>query len=107
MLLPMKRFGLLVFPALLIIAGCGNTSDPANKLPEPQEKPVPAEVMTPDPNKIAVPAERLGSDKDLVCLMPVSLGISDTVTYDGKLYGFCASQCKEAFVKNPKAYLDN
>lgn len=43
--------------------------------------------------------------KDLVCGMPLTAGIEDTVSYKGKLYGFCATGCKEDFVKNPKAYL--
>lgn len=43
--------------------------------------------------------------KDLVCGMPLTAGIEDTVSYKGKLYGFCATGCKQDFVKNPKAYL--
>ena len=43
--------------------------------------------------------------KDPTCGMPVSAGIEDTVTYKGKLYGFCSKECKEEFLKNPKAYL--
>lgn len=43
--------------------------------------------------------------KDLVCGMPLTAGIEDTVTYKGKLYGFCATGCKEDFVKNPKEFL--
>jgi YHS domain-containing protein len=45
------------------------------------------------------------SEKDPSCGMPVSAGIEDTVTYKGKLYGFCSTECKEEFLKNPKAYL--
>ena len=43
--------------------------------------------------------------KDPTCGMPVSAGIEDTVTYKGKLYGFCSKECKEEFLKSPKAYL--
>ena len=45
------------------------------------------------------------SKKDPTCGMPVSAGIEDTVTYKGKLYGFCSKECKEEVLKNPKAYL--
>lgn len=104
----MKKAGLLLFSFLmLIIVSCSNTSQTNNGLEAPEQKPVPQEVMTPGPAVINVASEQLGSDKDLVCLMPVSLGISDTMTFNGKLYGFCASQCKEAFAKNPDGYLNN
>lgn len=43
--------------------------------------------------------------KDLVCGMPLTAGIEDTVSYKGKLYGFCATGCKEDFIKNPKEFL--
>lgn len=45
------------------------------------------------------------SKKDLVCGMPTSAGISDTLHYKDKVYGFCSKECKDEFVKNPAAYL--
>lgn len=45
--------------------------------------------------------------KDLVCGMPTSAGISDTLHYSDKVYGFCSKECKDEFVKNPAAYLAN
>jgi YHS domain-containing protein len=92
---------------MLLAASCGNRSDRGTELEAPRQMPVPEEVMQRGPAVIDIPTEQLGSDKDLVCLMPVSLGIADTITHNGKLYGFCASQCKEAFIKNPGAYLKN
>ncbi len=50
-------------------------------------------------------AEMLDSKKDLVCGMPVSAGVSDTVHYKGKVYGFCAKECKDDFLKAPEQYL--
>ena len=35
--------------------------------------------------------------------MPTSAGVTDTAHYDGKVLGFCAKECKEEFLKNPKA----
>jgi YHS domain-containing protein len=32
-------------------------------------------------------------------------GIADTTTYEGKIYGFCASECKAEFLKEPSKYL--
>ncbi len=43
--------------------------------------------------------------KDLVCGMPNSAGISDTLHYKDKVYGFCSKECKDEFVKTPAAYL--
>ncbi len=43
--------------------------------------------------------------KDLVCGMPVSAGVNDTAHYKGKIYGFCAEECKAEFVKDPEGYL--
>jgi len=39
--------------------------------------------------------------KDLSCGMPLTAGIGDTAHYNGKVYGFCSDECKEAFMKNP------
>jgi YHS domain-containing protein len=35
--------------------------------------------------------------------MPTTAGVSDTAHYDGKVLGFCAKECKDEFLKNPKA----
>lgn len=43
--------------------------------------------------------------KDLVCGMPTSAGVSDTMHYKEKVYGFCSKECKDEFIKNPTAYL--
>ncbi len=45
------------------------------------------------------------NDKDLVCGMPVSSEVRDTVHYNGKVYGFCSASCKKKFTKNPEKYL--
>ena len=45
------------------------------------------------------------STKDLNCGMPLSAGIGDTAHYKGKIYGFCSTECKDDFLKNPTAHL--
>jgi YHS domain-containing protein len=45
--------------------------------------------------------------KDPNCGMPVTAGIADTVHYNGKVYGFCSEECKEAFLKDPVALAKN
>ena len=43
--------------------------------------------------------------KDYICGMPISAGVSDTAHYKGKVYGFCATECKDEFLKTPQQYL--
>ena len=45
--------------------------------------------------------------KDPNCGMPVTAGIEDTVHYNGKVYGFCSAECKQAFLKNPSELAKN
>ena len=45
----------------------------------------------------------IDNKKDPTCGMPTSAGVSDTAHYDGKVLGFCAKECKDEFLKNPKA----
>lgn len=43
--------------------------------------------------------------KDFICGMQITAGVADTANYNGKVYGFCSTGCKEEFKKNPAAYL--
>jgi YHS domain-containing protein len=47
----------------------------------------------------------LAINKDLACGMPIRAGVTDTAHYKGKVYVFCAKECKEAFVKDPGQYI--
>jgi YHS domain-containing protein len=47
------------------------------------------------------------NEKDYACGMPVTAGILDTCHYEGKAYGFCSTECKNEFLKDPKKYLTN
>ncbi len=44
------------------------------------------------------------NDLDSICGMPTAEHLSDTVKYEGKIYGFCSTMCKEEFLKDPKKY---
>lgn len=55
--------------------------------------------------QLPLAAVKLASKKDLVCGMPVTAGVKDTAHYKGNIYGFCAKECKDEFVKEPQQYL--
>ena len=69
---------------------------------------------TPNPDLSAPPVQpsiilaidSLGSSIDPVCEMELNAdGIADTIEWKGKIYGFCATECKTEFIKSPEAYL--
>lgn len=43
--------------------------------------------------------------RDFICNMPITAGVADTAQYNGKIYGFCSTGCKDEFKKNPASYL--
>lgn len=51
----------------------------------------------------AFTAAMVDNKKDPTCGMPVTAGISDTAHYENKVLGFCSTECKNEFLKNPKA----
>ena len=53
----------------------------------------------------AISASVLNYSKDPVCGMPMKHDIADTTLYKNKVYGFCAKECKEEFIKNPESFL--
>lgn len=48
---------------------------------------------------------KFDSNKDFICGMPTSAGVSDTAHYKEKVYGFCSKECKDEFLKNPASYI--
>ena len=68
--------------------------------PKVEDKPA-AENKT-----INIKLSQLATTKDLNCEMGLEEGaIADTTTYQGKIYGFCSSECKAEFLKDPQAQL--
>jgi YHS domain-containing protein len=84
--------------SILFIA-CHNNYDKDKKTPK-----IPAsQQMTMPQNKYA--GIHFASSKDLACGMPLKAGIDDTAHYKGKIYGFCSTECKDEFLKNPESHL--
>ena len=64
------------------------------------------ETSSHESNSNIISASILSDNKDHICGMTLQDGnIADTTTYNGKIYGFCATGCKEEFLKNPEASL--
>jgi len=94
-----KKITTAVLCAQLLIS-CSDTNQQKEPSESVQNKDTISE--TPVPLFTGVNFE---SKKDLVCGMPVTAGISDSAHYKGKIYGFCAVECKDEFVKDPVLYL--
>jgi len=83
----------------LVIIASMSSCTPQKKEPEQKPIPVPTEVSA---VKINVDSSSLSSVNDTICGMPLSAGIADTATVNGKLYGFCSSGCKDSFLASQK-----
>ena len=55
---------------------------------------------------IKVDTSLLAEFTDVSCGMNIKNKVVDTLSYKGKLYGFCGKGCKEDFAKDPSAHLN-
>jgi YHS domain-containing protein len=74
---------------------------------QPQITNTPSEMRQHDSAEKKFTASMVDNRKDPNCGMPVTAGIEDTVHYNGKVYGFCSDECKQAFLKNPSGLAKN
>jgi YHS domain-containing protein len=84
--------------AILMLAACQSkpaTTPAAPAASQPQVMKVAASHKI-DISKLAI------EKRDPTCGMPVKAGVVDTITIKGKLYGFCAKECKDEFLKTVK-----
>lgn len=87
----------MIFAAALLVS-CNNSPKPT----ETQEK-----MKTNSTQGVKMTVTQLASNKDYACGMTLTdASIGDTASYEGKTYGFCSSECKAEFMKNPQALLD-
>lgn len=97
----MKTFLLII--GLAVVLSCNKKEAKAH--PHDHSDSMETESTYKDPKN---PLNKLtyASKIDFACNMDVSkYGVSDTVTYKGKLYGFCSPVCKDQFIKKPDEYL--
>ncbi|SCY75584.1 YHS domain-containing protein [Flavobacterium anhuiense] len=94
---------IILIAAIALFLGCNKKEE--KKHPHDHSHTMESEAVYKDPKN---PLNKLtyASNLDFSCNMDISkYGVSDTVTYKGKLYGFCSGVCKEDFVKNADEYL--
>ena len=93
---------IVVFPitmaATLFVGSCN---------PDPKSPTSDAVKPNSDSVKTKFTVTMVDNRKDPSCGMPVSAGISDTVHFNGKVFGFCSDECKQAFLKDPVAMAKN
>ncbi len=99
-LITISRFWMMVllFGGMLLNAGCESAPSAAN----PPEKDTTTKGTT---AASSYSVDMLNNQKDPSCGMPVSAGVSDTAHYNNYVLGFCSSECKAEFMKNPTAML--
>ncbi|WP_037352339.1 YHS domain-containing protein [Sediminibacterium salmoneum] len=104
----MKRINMFLAAMLLFILGSCNEA-PAEKVTENEMAPVKhgasMEHHSTNDSAAKYTPEMVANKRDFICGMPVTAGIADTAHYDGKVYGFCASECKAEFLQNPQAHI--
>lgn len=89
----MKLLSIAAYLVLVTLAiSCNNTPKVAIETPVDSAATMPVEEK--------YTANIVDNKKDPTCGMPVTAGISDTMHYNNKVLGFCASECKAEFAKN-------
>lgn len=73
-------------------------SQPGDKPQQEGTKPADVHTMDTKSEKKDFSHIQFAINKDTICGMPLSAGISDTAQVDGKIYGFCSPECKETFL---------
>ena len=101
-LMTMKKLMGLSLLALGLFLGACNTQTTNT---EATSKDSTATMSADSTTAASYTAAMVDNKKDPTCGMPVTAGISDTAHYENHVLGFCSSECKNEFLKNPKAAL--
>ena len=91
----------LIIGCALFLYACGQSN--ANKTTSSVDTSKATSIEKVDEKTYAV--SLVDNKKDPSCGMPVTASISDTAHYENKILGFCSTECKNEFLKNPKATL--
>lgn len=94
---------LLVLIISFLFASCKNNETDSTSTLTPVKHGSTMQVVHSDSAPKFTP-DMVSNKRDFICGMPVIAGIADTAQYKGKVYGFCATECKDEFLKSPEAY---
>lgn len=86
-----------------LFASCSNNETASSPSATPVKHGATMQVVPTDSVPKFTP-DMVSNKRDFICGMPVIAGIADTAQYKGKVYGFCATECKDEFLKSPEAY---
>lgn len=92
---------LIITASLFILAACSQSCQETGQADVQQHVHMPPETK---PAYMEVEPALLASLKDPVCGMSVKHKVMDTLSYNTRLYGFCGTGCKDAFLKEPLRY---
>ena len=96
-----KPFITLFISISMFLLACGNPmNNTANTAPTGDTT---ANMATDTASEKTYDVKILDNKKDPTCGMPVTAGVSDTAHYKNKVIGFCDTECKAEFLKNPEA----
>jgi YHS domain-containing protein len=87
---------LLVLIGIVFIVSCNSATDKDKTTPAPA-----ATTIIPADSTKSYDQTLVDNKKDPSCGMPVSAGVSDTLHYKDKVLGFCSTECKNSFLKDP------
>ena len=85
----------------MVILSCGQSNDKANAASADTNQVAAMDTTSEKTYAVSL----VNNKKDPTCGMPVTAGISDTAHYEKNVLGFCSVECKNEFLKNPKANL--
>ena len=95
-----KPIATFILSTSLFLIACGNNTNPSNTAILPDS---PSMKTTDTVSEKTYDVKMLDNKKDPTCGMPVTAGVSDTTHYQNKVIGFCSTECKAEFLKNPAA----
>lgn len=91
------KHSIKLFLLLYVFAACHNGVSEADKMLEAKKKNDNV-LQASKAKRINIAKLKFADKSDPSCGMPLTAGVEDTVTVKGKLYGFCAKECKEQFL---------
>lgn len=93
-----KIIGSTLIGACLVFVACGSPATEVNSN-DTSSATMTMDTMATKTYEVSL----VNNKKDPTCGMPVTAGISDTAHYEKYVLGFCSKECKDEFLKNPKA----